>query len=574
MTFRAKPAVKRAHRPSWEGRDRRNLYLNLGFVAVIAIALLTLAAAAGVSYYGDHFAKVALVNGTAITKDALRDRVKVDTFRLDHLESLLQDQVNTGKIDQASADQQRQQVTTLRNKLPQSSLDNLVDATLQAQLAAQQGVAVTDQQVADELTTEATSPELRHTWVISVAPEVSAGTSAPTDRQKADAKAKADKALADLTTGKKWEDIAKAVSGDSSAAKGGDLGWSTKSGGADTAFQAALFAAQVNAPTAVMEGADGTFRIGRVTEIQKESVDADYQQKIRDAGVSIDAYRTAVQADLIRTGLGDKITSAVVDTASVMRDVSEIYLQATPGAAPADEVKSAHILISPNGDPAKAKDVAAGDPAWKTAQDAADQIYAALQKDPTKFVELAQTKSDDKGSGASGGTLPWFKEADVDPAFGQAVFAPGLTPGQILAPVKSQFGWHVIRFDARRADASVRIKELHDKATAPGADFAALAAAGSDGSTAAGGGKLGWIAHNQIDKAQEDIIFKTAVGDVSAVLTSSSGYYIFKVWQEQTRKPEADQATTLKASAFDNWYAAQKKVAVIVEDNVGSTATQ
>jgi len=574
MTFRAKPAVKRAHRPSWEGRDRRNLYVNLAFVAVIAFALLILVAAAGASYYGDHFAQVARVNGTEISKDALRDRVKVDTFRLDHFESLVQDQVNTGKIDQAAADRQRQQITSARNQLPQSSLDALVDATLQAQLAMKEGVAVTDQQVDDALTKEATSPELRHTWVISVAPDVSTGTSAPTDRQKADAKAKAEKALADLASGKTWEDVAKAVSGDSSAAKGGDLGWSTKSGGPDQAFQDALFAAKVNEPTAVIEGADGTFRIGRVTEIQQESVDADYQQKIRDAGVSIDAYRAAVRAELVRTALSDKITNAVVDTASVMRDVSEIYLQGTPGSAPVDEVKSAHILISPNGDPSKASALAADDPAWKTAEDTANQIYAELQKDPTKFAELAQTKSDDKGSGADGGTLPWFKEADVDPGFGKAVFASGLTPGQILAPVRSQFGWHIIRFDARRTDASVRIQELHDKATAQGADFAALAKAESDGSTAADGGKLGWIARNQIDQAQEDAIFKTAVGDVSAVITTSSGYYIFKVWQEETRKPEGDQVATLKSSAFSNWYAAQKKTAVIVEQQVGSSATQ
>jgi len=31
MTFRAKPVAKRAQKPSWESRDRRNFYLNLGF---------------------------------------------------------------------------------------------------------------------------------------------------------------------------------------------------------------------------------------------------------------------------------------------------------------------------------------------------------------------------------------------------------------------------------------------------------------------------------------------------------------------------------------------------------------
>ena len=38
MTFRAKPVVKRSHRPSWESQDRRNFYLNLGFGLVVVAA--------------------------------------------------------------------------------------------------------------------------------------------------------------------------------------------------------------------------------------------------------------------------------------------------------------------------------------------------------------------------------------------------------------------------------------------------------------------------------------------------------------------------------------------------------
>ena len=36
MTFRAKPVVKRAHRPAWEAQDRRNFYLNVGFGLIVA----------------------------------------------------------------------------------------------------------------------------------------------------------------------------------------------------------------------------------------------------------------------------------------------------------------------------------------------------------------------------------------------------------------------------------------------------------------------------------------------------------------------------------------------------------
>ena len=42
MTFRAKPVVKRAQKPSWESRDRKNFYLNIGFGIVVAAAVLIL----------------------------------------------------------------------------------------------------------------------------------------------------------------------------------------------------------------------------------------------------------------------------------------------------------------------------------------------------------------------------------------------------------------------------------------------------------------------------------------------------------------------------------------------------
>ena len=569
MTFRAKPVVKRDHRPSWETRGRRNLYLNIAFGLITLIAVLILVAAAGASYYDDHFGSVAKVNGQTITKDALRDRVAVDAFRFNRSESLVRDQVSSGKLTQAQADRQLQAIPSARNQMPQSSLDKLIDATIQAKLGAEESITVTDAQIDERLTNEATKPEQRHTWVIAVQPEVSADATEPTADHKAAAKAKADLALTDLKAGKTWEEIAKAVSTDPSAAQGGDLGWTIATGSFDQAFLDALFAAQANTPTAVIEGADGIFRIGRATEIAPSEVEPNYTQLITDAGVALAAYREAVKADVVRTALDHKITAAAIETATVQRQVSEIFLQGTPGTAPADEVKSAHILFSPNGDPSKASEVPETDPAWTAAEDAAKVVYEELKKDPSKFAELAKTKSNDTGSGADGGTLPWFKQADVDASFGAAVFAEGLTPGEILAPVKSAFGWHVIRFDGRRPDASIRIKTLHDQAVAANADFAALAKENSDGPQAADGGMVGWVARNQIAKDQEDAIFGAPVGGVSEVLTTQSGYYVFRIWKEETRKPDGAQLQTPKDQAFTYWYAAKKAAATIE----GGTAT-
>ena len=63
MTFKAKPVVKRAQRPSLDSHGRRNLYLNVGFGLVTVAAVLILLVAAGLTWYNDHLASVGSVNG-------------------------------------------------------------------------------------------------------------------------------------------------------------------------------------------------------------------------------------------------------------------------------------------------------------------------------------------------------------------------------------------------------------------------------------------------------------------------------------------------------------------------------
>ena len=61
---------------------------------------------------------------------------------------------------------------------------------------------------------------------------------------------------------------------------------------------------------------------------------------------------------------------------------------------------------------------------------------------PENFAEMAQRESDDRGSSMKGGELGWFGKGMMVKPFEDAVFA--LAPGQISAPVRSQYGWHLI----------------------------------------------------------------------------------------------------------------------------------
>jgi peptidyl-prolyl cis-trans isomerase C len=75
----------------------------------------------------------------------------------------------------------------------------------------------------------------------------------------------------------------------------------------------------------------------------------------------------------------------------------------------------------------------------------AKAIIASLKKG-AKFEDIAKKQSKDPGSGANGGDLDWATASNYVPEFSQAMVK--LNKGQITeTPVKSQFGWHVIRVD-------------------------------------------------------------------------------------------------------------------------------
>src|SRR5438270_69667 len=78
-----------------------------------------------------------------------------------------------------------------------------------------------------QLTKEATTTEQRHVEMIEVQPATDPNSGQVGEAQKAEAKAKADKALVDLKSGKSWDDVAKTVSTAASAPQAGDIGWVT-----------------------------------------------------------------------------------------------------------------------------------------------------------------------------------------------------------------------------------------------------------------------------------------------------------------------------------------------------------
>jgi peptidyl-prolyl cis-trans isomerase C len=88
----------------------------------------------------------------------------------------------------------------------------------------------------------------------------------------------------------------------------------------------------------------------------------------------------------------------------------------------------------------------------------AKQIIADIKKGK-KFEDIAKAKSKDPGSAPNGGDLDWATAASYVPEFSQAMIKLG--KGQMTQePVKTQFGWHVIRVDEIREAQLPKLEEV------------------------------------------------------------------------------------------------------------------
>jgi peptidyl-prolyl cis-trans isomerase C len=118
----------------------------------------------------------------------------------------------------------------------------------------------------------------------------------------------------------------------------------------------------------------------------------------------------------------------------------KLYDETVKNVPAEQEVRARHILVDNEEDAKKA---------------------AARVKGGEDFAKVAAELSKDPGSKTDGGDLGFFtKDRMVEP-FGEAAFK--LEPGQISDPVKSQFGWHVIKVEEKRTKPAPTFEETKDQ---------------------------------------------------------------------------------------------------------------
>lgn len=126
----------------------------------------------------------------------------------------------------------------------------------------------------------------------------------------------------------------------------------------------------------------------------------------------------------------------------------EAFLVDKAKYATPEQVNATHILFDTKKH--------TSDEAKKLAADARAKIVAGADMNA-----LAREISEDPSSGNNNGSLGWFGQKEMDPAFGEAAFALKKT-GDLSGPVQSQFGWHIIRLDGRRPPSTPTFEQAKD----------------------------------------------------------------------------------------------------------------
>ncbi|HEY8162743.1 MAG: peptidylprolyl isomerase [Methylocystis sp.] len=138
---------------------------------------------------------------------------------------------------------------------------------------------------------------------------------------------------------------------------------------------------------------------------------------------------------LMETLLGSVAKQAATDAA-----IKATYDEAAKNQKPETEYHAHHILVP--------------------TEDEAKKALARV-KGGEDFAKVAGEVSKDPGS--KGGDLGWFTKDRMVPEFGEA--ASKLKPGELSEPVKTQFGWHIIKLDETRPKTFPPLDEVKDQVT-------------------------------------------------------------------------------------------------------------
>jgi peptidyl-prolyl cis-trans isomerase D len=146
-------------------------------------------------------------------------------------------------------------------------------------------------------------------------------------------------------------------------------------------------------------------------------------------------FRIPERAKLEYVVLNDEVASASVVVSE--QDLQDAFEARIADYQSKEQRRASHILISVTDN--------TDDSQWKTAKEKVDSVLSKVKANPKNFSALAKEFSNDPGSAENGGDLGMFEKGFMVKEFEDAAF--GAKVGEIVGPVKTEYGYHIIRVD-------------------------------------------------------------------------------------------------------------------------------
>jgi parvulin-like peptidyl-prolyl isomerase len=192
----------------------------------------------------------------------------------------------------------------------------------------------------------------------------------------------------------------------------------------------------------------------RVKEIRAEFAEANSQldgqmgsldDLVKQLGITKEEFRESVRDSLA-------IEQLLVERGMeypTEEEVKSLYEENKDAFQRPAQVNARHILIT--------VDANADEKAWEEAQKRAMEVRKKATAEGADFAKLAQENSEGP-TATKGGDLGWFGQGSMVPEFEKTVFA--LEKGEISEPIRTQFGWHVIKKVDEREAGQVDFEEV------------------------------------------------------------------------------------------------------------------
>lgn len=178
-----------------------------------------------------------------------------------------------------------------------------------------------------------------------------------------------------------------------------------------------------------------------VADVKKQNNvtdDTQFERLLSGEGFTVASYKDFLRKQMSRMKLVQlKVTPKVKVSEE---DLKAAYTQYTKMESGDAEVHARHILVQvdPKATPQQVE----------AARKKAEALAEEARKPGVDFAELAKKKSEGP-SAADGGDLGFFRRGVMVPAFEKVAF--NLKEGEVSEPVRTQFGWHVLKVEEKRS---------------------------------------------------------------------------------------------------------------------------